>query len=307
MKKLIVFLISLFVVPVVVSQEFKPAEAIIDCTETESDMKCGSLEEFVVEDLNKDGLLDVIAREQLSNGVSKILVFYQKAEAASCYSPGNDTFTKLLIHSDNADGNQNFVDSSGSNHPIATHGTDVHHEVNEKKFGKSSIQFDGIDDYLSIPDHEDWNFGAGDFTIDFWINAPLTSDGWIVGQWSGNPNSDNAFALRLTPGYFTFYYTENGTNYSAKNLTHYIPANIWHHVAFIRSGSSLKLYINGGFTTSTDIGTGVTIYDSQKPLTIGKTADDADFEGYLDEFRISKTVRWASNFTSPAFPYCNNK
>ena len=33
----------------------------------------------------------------------------------------------------------------------------------------SSIITDGVDDYFTAPDHADWEFGTGSFTVDFWI------------------------------------------------------------------------------------------------------------------------------------------
>ena len=40
----------------------------------------------------------------------------------------------------------------------------------------NSAAFDGTGDYLSLADSEDWNFGSGDFTIDFWIRQPTTNN-----------------------------------------------------------------------------------------------------------------------------------
>jgi hypothetical protein len=35
-----------------------------------------------------------------------------------------------------------------------------------KKYGCTSIKFDGAGDYLELPDESDWSFGTGDFTIE---------------------------------------------------------------------------------------------------------------------------------------------
>jgi hypothetical protein len=32
-----------------------------------------------------------------------------------------------------------------------------------------ALSFDGVDDYVSVPDSDDWYFGTGDFTIDLWV------------------------------------------------------------------------------------------------------------------------------------------
>jgi len=61
---------------------------------------------------------------------------------------------------------------------LASAGTTVHTvtaygnaqiDTAQSKFGGASGLFDGAGDYLSTPDSEDWNFGSGDFTIDFWV------------------------------------------------------------------------------------------------------------------------------------------
>lgn len=51
---------------------------------------------------------------------------------------GNDAYTKLLIHSDDTDGSTTIVDSSASAHAITVNG-DVHHEIDQAKFGASSL------------------------------------------------------------------------------------------------------------------------------------------------------------------------
>ena len=79
-----------------------------------------------------------------------------------------DEHAILLIPSDTTDGSTVFEDKSGIAHQITANG-DVHHSTTQSKFGSSAIYFDGNGDYLSIPDSEDWNFGSGDFTIDFWV------------------------------------------------------------------------------------------------------------------------------------------
>ena len=32
-----------------------------------------------------------------------------------------------------------------------------------------TLNFDGINDYVSVPDSDDWAFGTGDFTLEFWV------------------------------------------------------------------------------------------------------------------------------------------
>ena len=85
-----------------------------------------------------------------------------------------DSETKLLIHSDTSSGSTTFTDSSNSARTITANG-DVVHSANASKFGSTSMYFDGSGDYLSVPDSNDWDFGSGDFTIDFWIKLGTQS------------------------------------------------------------------------------------------------------------------------------------
>ncbi|MBI5466531.1 MAG: RHS repeat protein, partial [Candidatus Kerfeldbacteria bacterium] len=64
------------------------------------------------------------------------------------YAP--DSFTKLFWHADTTAG-------------LTGHGG-ARIDTAQKKFGLGSAFFDGKDDYFTIPDSDDWNFGAGDFT-----------------------------------------------------------------------------------------------------------------------------------------------
>ena len=60
----------------------------------------------------------------------------------------------LLIQSDTTDESDAIIDTSGNNHAITVVGS-VHHETDQKKYGGSSLYFNGVDDYLSIPKSSD--------------------------------------------------------------------------------------------------------------------------------------------------------
>ena len=68
------------------------------------------------------------------------------------------------MHMDGNDNGTTFTDECGKT--VTAHG-DVCTKTAEKKFGTASAYFDGVDDYLSLADSDDWNFSSGDFTIGF--------------------------------------------------------------------------------------------------------------------------------------------
>ncbi|MCD4652349.1 hypothetical protein K8T06_00250, partial [bacterium] len=71
---------------------------------------------------------------------------------AMVFSSGNDLNTVLMIHSNDADGSTEFVDSAigASESRLFTLHGDTHHEADVFKFGISSVYFDGVEDLLTL-------------------------------------------------------------------------------------------------------------------------------------------------------------
>lgn len=223
---------------------------------------------------------------------------------------GIDSYTKLLLHCDGADASTTFTDSELTPKTV----TPVAHaqiDTAQSKFGGASGLFDGTDDCLSLADSDDWNFGTGNFTIDFWIRFAGAS---ILNR------TDNFCAQVVNANnYFRLYYTADGTNHLLY-FVHYtggvatiicgsgdIPTmalNTWYHIAFVRNGNDFAIYLNGtSVATVTDADS---FSDFAASLLIGNAsvASNTFFNGWLDEYRVSKGVaRWTANFTPPISAY----
>ena len=78
--------------------------------------------------------------------------------------------------------------------------------------------------------------------------------------------------------------------------------NTWRHVAVTRSGTSLRLFINGVQRGST-LTSSANLSDNQ--LKIGYYYSETfGFVGKVDEFRVTKGVaRYTANFTPPTVPF----
>ncbi len=174
----------------------------------------------------------------------------------------------------------------------------------QNKFGGSGAIFDGSGDSITTADSEDWNFGTGDFTIDFWAYPTVRTCGnyqMMMTQGAGgtfyfgpgNACGDGA-------NYFRYYnYNLSLSLQDASQLA----LNTWTHVAVVRYGNTWTLYKNGVASASTS-NTGAA-GNFTGSLTIGYNAGD-DFQGYLDEIRVSKGIaRWTTSFTPPALAYNN--
>ena len=214
----------------------------------------------------------------------------------------SDEYTKLLIRSDTFDGDINFVDSSNSSHLIIGKG-DTAHSTQKQKIGSSAIYFDGAGDYLIVPDSEDWNFGNGDFTIDFWLNTNYESGEHAIittGDSGSGATYRNAFEIYSVNGDIRAYYS-NGTNHDYLIETG-VCDGTWKHIAFSRNNSQIMLFVDGILVDAKAITW--TLANPPTNMTIGsRGSSQLFFTGYIDELRISKGIaRWTGNFTPPTSP-----
>jgi len=226
---------------------------------------------------------------------------------------GNDSDTVLLIHSETIDDSQVFTDSSvgGSTHIMSVNSSDVHHETTNahdpSNFGATSIQFDGSGDYLSSPDSNDWNFSTNDFTIDFWMRLNAEGQGvrrFVCGQ---ADNTANYLSAVIEVSQNNKIRVSHNQDYN-KEFDTVLSANIWYHIAVVRSSGTVSCYINGTKETTTYSMPGD--IDSPDIMSIGRAGAYGSyyFYGFLDEFRISKGVaRWNSNFPLPTSGYLSTE
>lgn len=220
---------------------------------------------------------------------------------------GNDEYTVLLIHSNTTDGSTTFEDSGvGVNCPHSITVSGVTHETEQYKFGTSSIYFDGTNATLSLADSEDWTYGTGDFTLDFWFRMPVLP---VSGGAITCPLFDQGGHFRLKYIWHSgisalrFHLFLTGATPTDYYWTVDLLANTWHHIALVKSGSALKLFVDGTQVGS-DLAISGTLYNSTSALKIGSFDTLTFVAAYLDEIRISKGIaRWTTNFTPPTEAY----
>jgi len=208
---------------------------------------------------------------------------------------GTDDYTKLLLHMDDV----GLTDSSSSQHTI-TLNDGAARSITQSKFNGYSAYFDGAGDYLSLADSADWDFGTGDFTIDFWMRRVATYGGGkdVV---SCNQTSTPGWLVHIASSLLYFYH--DGSNIFSVSYTEVL--NSWEHYTLVRSGDNMYYFVNGSQKGATGTGHSARTINGSNFLKIaGRGADAADPNCYIDEFRISKGIaRWTSNFTPPGGPY----
>jgi hypothetical protein len=220
-----------------------------------------------------------------------------------------DQYTKLLLHFDSNRQYTTFIDSSDTPKIVIRYG-DTRLDPYNYKFNTASGYFDGTGDYLKIGYTNDLQFGTDNFTIDCWIK--LASLGRRHDIYAASDTDDFNYMVFTvsTLNKIQFWMSSNGTSwnmFSAVSGNKVLSANIWYHIALIRNSNIFSVYINGEFdfsVTSSD-----SIYPVNSGFSIGLVVlnNTYFFNGWIDEFRISNTARWTSNFIPPTEPYISDQ
>jgi hypothetical protein len=249
------------------------------------------------------------------NGVISNVRIYKGATATAPYLATSTTITvptspltaitntSLLTCQSNT-----FVDNSPNNFAITPFG-DAKTTI-QNPFGTTSalttgysasvasgaVTFNGSGDYLSLASNAAFNFGTGDFTIEAWVYPKSFANDWFIASSSGAGGM--FFGFRPSVQGFGWGQTGIAWNYEVTSGT----INAWQHVALSRSGTSMRLFVNGVQVGTTQ--TNSTSYDlSTTSLTIGSQGVNYFLSGNLSNLRIVKgTAVYTANFTPSTTP-----
>jgi hypothetical protein len=162
--------------------------------------------------------------------------------------------------------------------------------VTDFDFGPT-LNFNGpaYDDYVSVPDDDTLDFGDGNFTLEAWVKTTETEEG-------------SRILSKLNPGgnyYLIAYYPDGHVRIQISdgdilNAESPQPINdgFWHHIAGVRDGSTMLLYLDGvlaGSDENPDVGS----IDNSGAFHIGNLAGwfNNYFNGQIDEVRVWNVAR----------------
>ena len=168
-------------------------------------------------------------------------------------------------------------------------------------FGNSSSNSNGSFLRIETGTTDDFAFGTGDFTIEFWFNRVLSTHQQHFYDFRGTTNT-NTVLLYMTSN--VLYYFGNGAERITSGT---VPSGEWVHFALVRSSASTKMYFNGTQTGSTysdslnlvgpDEGSG---FIGSNGGTDGILPGGSYLSAHLSNFRVQKgKAEYTAAFTPP--------
>lgn len=160
---------------------------------------------------------------------------------------------------------------------------------------------------VQFPDHADFHFGSGAYTVEFFLYLSATGFQFIVGQWENSGHlswlvyeSSGTINLGVsTTGSNTFFDVVGSTALSTGG---------WRHVCIDCDGAgTTRLYVDGAMDAKST--TARTLFTTPAiPFGIGGSSNTggSPMNGYVDELRITKGVARYHNdsgFAVPTAPF----
>ncbi|MHC4084287.1 MAG: LamG-like jellyroll fold domain-containing protein [Planctomycetota bacterium] len=153
-----------------------------------------------------------------------------------------------------------------------------------------ALDFDGVDDYVEVPDDTSLRFSQyNSFTISLW-SKPLSAGGYLLTKMRTGGSGVFGYQLYRAGSGFRFNCESSVVGQSYVTTTSDAPDGNWHHVTAIYDNKNMEIYFNGQLQDS-----GTFAYDTgtttpNNNLSIGVRLYNTIYEGYhngtIDDIRV---------------------
>ena len=188
----------------------------------------------------------------------------------------------------------NSVNSGSTTKTITNNGVNTSN-ANSNFYGGSHYWDGGTTDRLTVTYNSEFQFGTGDFCVEFWVNLSTTSGNQYF--WDFDTNGGNLQYNSNVLSYSDGVVAGSGPLYST-GIT--LPTDKWVHLAFTRESGTGRIFVDGAMRAT---GTTTYNYNQTSVLDIGNGYNNSGYEitGYMQDFRIYKGVaKYTNSFVVPA-------
>ncbi len=153
-------------------------------------------------------------------------------------------------------------------------------------------------DYLEVADSDDWDFGAGEWTMEAWFKpVDVSTPGCLMCAGTYNNNALVFYPL-INSGNASVRIFIQSSEWNFKVQNGGWTADKWYHLAICRDGDTLRAFADGVEIGSANIA-GKEIHPVGS-LRIGQANGfNNGLKGHVKEVRVSDTARYTSDFTVP--------
>lgn len=199
----------------------------------------------------------------------------------------------LLLHMNGTDGGTTFTDSSRFARTVTRSGATT--ASAHKKFGDASMSVDNVQG-VSVASSAAFGLADEDFTVEAWVRPTSLAGRKGIADFG----SSNHFIFEISESSTFKAWLWSGSAFAIATGSTTVSTNTWYHVAVTRSGTTLKLWVNGSEDGSAASASGPP--NSSYEVRIGVT-QASGFAGYIDEFRITRQARYSAAFSVPVKPF----
>lgn len=203
----------------------------------------------------------------------------------------------LALNENGSDASQTFTDASNSAHALSTFNQAQWDTAQAPAGMTSSALFDGTSDWIQAPDTADWDFGTGDYTVEFFMKRNAANGAYpsfVTSTTSGNPWG---LYWENSTGNLLFYNGATGTNKGGALST-----SEWQHCAVSKVSGMHQGYLGGSRVWNFD-NTGISS-NGNNVLRIGYDGINQAWNGWICSVRITKGIgRYdGASLTVPSLP-----
>jgi len=122
------------------------------------------------------------------------------------------------------------------------------------------------------------------FTVSAWVkfSGTLASNRYFIDRWDAtNSKRVWGYLVRANKNYISLIISSNGTSVEYAEGTKAVNDNNFHHVSFVRSGQTVRLYVDGSLDIERTTATGL-LFNTDTELKIGKSL----YNGLIDDVKI---------------------
>jgi hypothetical protein len=202
--------------------------------------------------------------------------------------------------------NTGIFDKTGNNTLTLSGNTSI--STTQTKYADTAIYFDGINDYMLAGPNE---FYDNDFTIELWWYPTSTSRQALMhGSWGNDWSIGIDYSSISSNQKIGIWASSNGSSWNLINSdsggngigSETINQNAWNHIAYTRSGTTWRLFVNGVLDVELTSISGSIARPTQQ-IAIGawwSSSSMSEINGYIENFQILKGVaKYTANFTPP--------